>query len=175
MISLSEKHLPGVIFPILEIFGDLRGRFLRLASGRCAYQKLVECDRQSTDSLSGCMEHGVSYCRRCPDDTKLTQTFDAEWVDDGIPFLDEEHVDIMHVCVDGDVVLRQIVIHETSELLVYHALLLEGHADAPDDSTHDLTSRRFRIEDAAACNGGNDTRDLNCSQVLVNFHFRKYR
>src|SRR5262245_7835259 len=71
-------------------------------------------------------------------------------------------------------VLRQIVIHEASELLVDHALLFEGHADTPDDSTHDLTSRRFRIQDAAAGNSGDDTRDLNYSQVLINFYLRKY-
>src|SRR5262245_46569560 len=141
-------------------------RFLQLAAGCGAYQKLVECDRQSTDSLPGCVEHGVRYCRCRPDNTKLTQTFDAERVDDGIAFRDEEDVNIMHVCVNGDVVLRQIVIHEASELLVHHALLFEGHADAPHDSTHNLTSRRFRIQDAAARNSGNDTSDLDYSQVL---------
>ncbi len=40
----------------------------------------------------------------------------------------------LHIRIDGDVILRQIVVYEASEVLVNHALLFQGHADAPDDA-----------------------------------------
>src|SRR5262245_34502735 len=80
----------------------------------------------------------------------------------------------MDIGVDGHMVLGEIVVHEASELLIHYAFLVESHADAPHDSTHDLASRRFWIEDASTGNRGNDTRNLDRAEVRVNFDFNKY-
>src|SRR4030095_576407 len=50
-LSVRETPFRGN-FSRLEIFGGLCGRFLQLASGRCALDKLVEGVRQSTYSLA---------------------------------------------------------------------------------------------------------------------------
>jgi hypothetical protein len=43
----------------------------------------------------------------------------------------------VHVGVDRNVVFRQVVVYETPEGVVEHALLLQRHAGAPDDPAKD--------------------------------------
>src|SRR5262249_16857223 len=77
----------------------------------------------------------------------------------------------MHICVDRHVVLREVVIHKTSELLIHHAYFVESHADAPYDSTHDLTSGRLRIQNTSARNSADYAQNLDCAEVFIDLYF----
>jgi hypothetical protein len=121
------------------------------------------------------VKDGIGDCRCYTNKAGLSQAFRAERIDDQIVFFDEDHVDVVDVRINRHVIIRETVVHEASEPLVHQALLLQRHADAPDDSPHDLTARSFRIQDASACHRGDDARYLDRAQVFVDSDFRKYR
>ena len=59
------------------------------------------------------------------------------------------------------------MIHEAAEHVVDHALLFEGHADAPDDAADDLAARGLRVQDLAGRDRVHDPGDANDAEVLV--------
>ena len=61
---------------------------------------------------------------------KFAEALHAERIDDLVSLLDENHVDIWYVGVDGHVILGQIVVHETSKLLIDDAFFLQSHPDS---------------------------------------------
>jgi hypothetical protein len=120
----------------------------------CSYasQQLVRRYRQVSDAFAGGMRDCISDGRGHADDTDLTQSLGAERVDDLVRFLNEDHLDVVNVGVNRDVVVREVVGHEPSEGMVDHTLSFQGRADAHDDGPHDLTPRRLHIENAAGRN-----------------------
>src|SRR5262245_17648825 len=136
-------------------------------------QQLVERDRQIANALAGRVEDGVGDRRRYAHDADFAQSLGAERVDDRIVLFDEDHINLIYVGVHGDVILRQIVVYETSEVLVHHALFFQRHADAPDNAAHNLTPGRLGIQDTPAGDGADDARDADYAQVLIDFHLRE--
>ena len=60
---------------------------------------------KSRTRVDGGVEDGVRDRRR-PDKADLAQALNAERVDNRIGFFDENHVDIVRIGVDGDVIFR---------------------------------------------------------------------
>ena len=72
-------------------------------------------------------------------------------------------------------VLGDVGIHDPAEAVVDQRLLVEGHADAPDDAAHDLAVRRLRIEYATGGDRVDDARDADDANLLVHLHLGKDR
>ena len=70
-------------------------------------------------------------------------------IDDLVVLLDEDDVDVVDIGVDRDVILGEVVVHEAAEARDRARLLLQRHADAPDDAAEDLAARGLRVEDPA--------------------------
>src|SRR3712207_5023578 len=100
---------------------------------------------------------------------QLAHALDAERVDDGVLLLDEQRLDLVHVGVDGDVVVLEVRVHDAPEAVVYLGRLLQGHADAPHDAPYLLAVRRLRVDDTAAGRDLYRARDADLPDVGVNF------
>src|SRR5215470_7352423 len=120
------------------------------------------------------MEYGIrDRCGRA-NDPEFTEALHAEGVDDRVMLLDENHVDFVYVGVDGHVIRGEIVVHEASKLVIDDAFFFQGHTDAPDDGTDDLTARRLGVQDATCSDRADDSRDPDRSQIIVHTHLRKH-
>src|SRR5207253_8001234 len=95
------------------------------------------------------------------------QSFRPQRVDDLVPFLHEDHLDVVHVGVHRNVILREVVVHETSEGVVEETLLFEGRADAADDGAEHLAPRRLRIEDTPGGDGTDNAGNLDSAEVFI--------
>src|SRR6266446_8597588 len=69
--------------------------------------QLVERDRQVPHACTGRVVDRVCYGRRNPDDADLTETLDAQRLDDLIRFVDEDHLDAVHVRIYGHMILGE--------------------------------------------------------------------
>src|SRR5262245_53128932 len=107
-------------------------------------------------------------------DPQFTEALHAERIHDRVPLLDENHVDIWYVSVDGHVILGQIVVHEASTLLIDDAFFLQGRTDSTDDATNDLTACCLGVQDATSGDRADDARDPDRSKVIVDPHFHKH-
>src|SRR4030095_1953222 len=116
-----------------------------LKSGAASHQ-LVERDRQVSDALPRCVEHGIGNRGRDADDTYLAKAFGSERAHDLVLLFDEDHIDVMDIGVDGHVIFPEAVVHESSKGLIDNALLFERHPDSPDHATKNLTARGRRVE-----------------------------
>src|SRR5262245_46005715 len=120
------------------------------------------------------MEYRIRDRRGRAYDPKFTEALHAERIHDRVALLDENHVDIAHVSVDGHVILGEIVVDEASKLLIDDAFFLQSHTDPPDDATNDLTARCLGVQNAAASDRADDPRDPDRSKVIVDTHFHKH-
>src|SRR5215211_5298588 len=68
----------------------------------------------------------------------LADAFDAERVDVRIVFVDEDRLKRRHVCIDRNVVLRQVGVHDATRAPVDDGMLMEGEGDAPDHAAEEL-------------------------------------
>lgn len=84
---------------------------------------------------------------------------------------DKNHIDVMDVGVDRNMVLGVAVIHETAEIVVEQRFLVKRHANTPHHAAHDLTAGSLGVEDAARGNGIDHARDAHYPEVLVYLHF----
>src|SRR5262245_25940551 len=117
-----------------------------------------------------------SICDRCgrAHDPKFTEPFHTEGIDDRVVLLDENHVDVWYVSVDGHVILGQAVVHKACKLLIDDAVSFQRHPDSPDDATNDLTARGLGVQDATTSDRADDPRDPDRSEVIVDTHFHKH-
>src|SRR5215831_16531418 len=91
-----------------------RGRLLHFKLCHCGPQQLVESDWQLAHAMTCRVKDGIGDCSRDTDNTWLSQAFRAERIDNRIALVDEDHIDIMHVRIDRHVILREIVVDESS-------------------------------------------------------------
>src|SRR5437016_1947169 len=71
-------------------------------------QELVRRDGQVPDALARRVEDGAGdRCRR-PHEADLPQSFGPERIHDVVLFVDEDHLDIAHIGVHGQVILREV-------------------------------------------------------------------
>jgi len=61
------------------------------------------------------------------DDPDLAQSLDAKRVDVRVRFVDEDHVDVVNICIHGNVVLGDVRVHDPAEAVIHHRLLVQGH------------------------------------------------
>src|SRR5688572_24474668 len=132
-------------------------------------QQLVRRDGQLADAPARGVEDRVGDGRGDADHPQLAHALDPERVDDRVLLLDEQRLDLVHVGVDGDVVVLQVRVHDAAVTVVYLGRLLQGHADAPDDAADLLTVRSLRVDYLAAGRHLDGARDAHRAEVGVNF------
>src|SRR4029077_16337452 len=72
-------------------------------------------------------------------------------------------------------VLGDVCVHDPAQSVIDLGFLMQSHADAPYDTTHDLTMRCFGVEDASGSNGVDDTGDADHTELFIHPHLRKDR
>src|SRR5262249_29300345 len=144
-----------------------------VTSALLSSQQLVESDRKVPDAPAGRVIDRVRDGGADADNADLAQALGAEGIDDLVVLIDEDHVDVMHVRVHREVIVREIVSHEAADGVVEHAFFLECHADTPDDRPDDLAASGLGTQDAAAGNRANDPSDRHRAELFVNPDFRE--
>jgi len=109
-------------------------------------KQLVRRNWQVSDAFAGRVEDSIGDSCRHADGADLTQPLGAERVSGLILFLNEDDLDVVHIGVDRDVVVRQVVGHEPAKGVVSDALLFQRRANAHDDQAEDLAPRRLRVQ-----------------------------
>ena len=87
-------------------------------------QELIDGDRQIADALSSGMINGIGDRRRGSDDSDFADAFDSERIDLVVLFIDENHVDRMHIRVYRHVIIGKIVSHKTAESMIGQRLFV---------------------------------------------------
>src|SRR4051794_7708970 len=92
--------------------------------------------------------------RRCSSyNADLAHALDAQWINALVDLLDKNDVDVLNVGVHWHVIFAEVMVHKTPEVVISQRLLVQSHADTPDDAANDLATRRFRVEDAPGGHG----------------------
>src|SRR5215472_18781639 len=89
--------------------------FIRGRERALVAQQLVGRDRQIANALSGAMIDRVGDRGGSSDNADFADTFDTERIDLVVFLVDEDHVDGMDIRVHRDVIVSEIVRHETAE------------------------------------------------------------
>ena len=82
------------------------------------------------------MEDRVCNGRRDADHPQLSHALDAERIDHRVVLLDEHRLDLVNVSIDGDVVVLEVRIHDTTVTMVDLGRLVQGHAKSPHDAAY---------------------------------------
>ena len=72
-------------------------------------------------------------------------------------------------------VLGNVGVHDATEPVVEQRLLVQRHADAPDDAAHDLTVGCHGVQDAPGSDSVDDSGDSNDTELLVDLYLGKDR
>jgi len=109
-------------------------------------QHLIERDRQVAHPHAGRVVDGIGDRCRDPHDPDLAESFHPERVDQGIRFVDEDHLDVVDVGVNRHMVLGDVVVDDPAKAVVVNGFLMQRLADAADDgasaSSTELSRRR---------------------------------
>src|SRR4051812_27422453 len=68
-------------------------------------------------------------------------------------------LDLWNVRIHGDVVIGEVSRDHARGARIPDGILVERHADRPDDATEELAARRLRVQDLARGVGTDDARD----------------
>jgi hypothetical protein len=63
------------------------------------------------------------------------------------------------------VIFAEVRVRKTPEVVISQRLLVQSHADTPDDPAKDLATRRFGVEDAAGSHGVDHACHANDAQA----------
>ena len=121
------------------------------------------------------MEDSIGDSRRSSNNADLAYAFDAKRIDPLVDLLDKNDVNVMDVGVHRHMIFAEVWIYKTPKVVISQRLLVQSHADTPDDSAKDLATRRFGIEDAAGRHGVDYAWNANDAQFLVDSHLREDR
>lgn len=126
------------------------GPNLQVLQTNSCRQKHVRRDRQVPYPSSGGVKDRIGH--GCPrsGDSNFPNPFGSQWVDMGVLFVHTEGIHIAHVCVRGDVIPGQVVVHPAAQLLVHHGVLVKSQADSPPHAADQLAPCCLRIQDPAA-------------------------
>src|SRR4051812_14660768 len=119
-------------------------------------QQLINGDRQVPNALSGRVINRVGNGGCDADDADLPDALDAERIDGFVPLVDEDDLDVVHVCVHRDMILGDVGVHDAAEAVIDERLLVQRHADAPDHGAHDLAGGGLRVQAAAGRDRADD-------------------
>src|SRR5262245_8212250 len=117
------------------------------------------------------MIHGIGDGRGNPDSANFAHALDSNRVDDVVGLINEHDFDVLHVGVHRHVVFGDVGVHDAAEFVVDQRFLVESHADAPHNASHDLTGSCLRIDDAPGGDRVHDAGYPDDADLLVHLHF----
>ena len=105
-------------------------------------EQLVDGQREVAQAAAGGVVYGIRHCGGDADDAYFADALGAQFVNDIVGFVNEDHLDIANIGVNRDVVLGEVVVHAAAQRMVDLGFLLQGHAQAPDHPAEYLAGER---------------------------------
>ena len=121
------------------------------------------------------MPDSVGDSTRRAGDADIADALNAKRVYFVILLFDEDDLDIVYVGIHRHVILGNVGVHDTPEIMIVDGLFVQRHSDPADHGTHDLARRRLGIQNASGRDGADHTGHPDHAELFVDFQFHKYR
>ena len=78
----------------------------------------------------------------------FTDSFAAEWVHVRVFLLNADSINVLNVCIYGNMILTQVAVHVVAVANVQMRFFMQCLTDTPNDAPRELRSRRLGVKNA---------------------------
>ena len=137
--------------------------------------QLLKRDRKASNTFAGRVKDGIPDCGGDPHDPDFTDALAPESTCLHVRDPNGNHLDLRHIGIDRDRIVRKICVHDTSVSLVDISFFEQRLSKTHDHAADPLALRQFWIENSSAVECGNHTFDADRAKVLVDANLHELR
>ena len=120
------------------------------------------------------MKNCICNRRRNSNYADLSNSFYLKIVDNTIFLWYKNYLEIMNICVNGNMIFSQIGVHYLSDTVVHNTFFVQSFTYPPNHPSKDLAPGCFWIYYFPCRDCANNTAHFHKSQFFINLNFYKY-